>query len=153
MLDMELEIKAIEGCPDDGTPGVELHIQREQRWFEVARLMEEPADLIGVMFDGVGKLQHLCWRFIDPAWPGPRAGEREMIDLCERYFRSLDAIVEELVELAGADATVVLASDHGFGPTLDVFHVNSWLERGATCRGRRRRTARHQAATRSASPR
>ena len=52
-----------------------------------------------------------------------------MIDLCERYFRSLDAIVEELVELAGADATVVLASDHGFGPTLDVFHVNSWLER------------------------
>ena len=29
----------------------------------------------------------------------------------------------------------MLASDHGFGPTLDVFHVNSWLEREATCRG------------------
>ena len=31
-------------------------------------LMEtEPADLVGVLFDGVDKLQHLCWRFIDPA--------------------------------------------------------------------------------------
>ena len=29
---------------------------------------------------------------------------------------------------AGPEATVVLASDHGFGPTRDVFHVNSWLE-------------------------
>ena len=134
MLDMELEIKAIEGCPEDEQSAwVELHIQREQRWFEVARhlIQEEPADLIGVMFDGVDKLQHLCWRFVDPACrpARPSRWEREMIDLCERYFRSLDAIVAELVELAGPDATVVLASDHGFGPTLDVFHVNSWLER------------------------
>ena len=70
MLDMELEIKAIEGCPEDEQSAwVELHIKREQRWFEVARhlIQEEPADLIGVMFDGVDKLQHLCWRFIDPA--------------------------------------------------------------------------------------
>jgi predicted AlkP superfamily phosphohydrolase/phosphomutase len=52
-----------------------------------------------------------------------------MIDRCERYFRSVDAMVAELVELAGPEATVILASDHGFGPTRDVFHVNSWLER------------------------
>ena len=52
-----------------------------------------------------------------------------MIDRCERYFRELDAMLAELVALAGPEATVVLASDHGFGPTRDVFHVNSWLER------------------------
>jgi hypothetical protein len=52
---MELEIKAIEGCPDDEyADWVELHITREQRWFEIARLLmhEEPADLVGVLFDG-----------------------------------------------------------------------------------------------------
>ena len=41
-------------------------------------------------------------------------------------------MLAELVELAGPDATVVLASDHGFGPTREVFYVNSWLERRAT---------------------
>jgi predicted AlkP superfamily phosphohydrolase/phosphomutase len=134
MLDMELEIKAIEGCPDDEyAQWVESHIQREQRWAEVARhlIREEPSDLIGALFDGVDKLQHLCWRFIDPACRSvrPSAWEREMIERCERYFSTLDAIIADLVALAGPEATVILASDHGFGPTIDVFHVNSWLER------------------------
>jgi predicted AlkP superfamily phosphohydrolase/phosphomutase len=134
MLNMELEIKAIEGCADEEyAQWVELHIQRERRWFEVARhlMNEEPAELVGVLFDGVDKLQHLCWRFIDPACrpARPSAWEREMIERCERYFRALDAMIAELVALAGPEATVVLASDHGFGPTREVFHVNSWLER------------------------
>jgi predicted AlkP superfamily phosphohydrolase/phosphomutase len=133
MFDMQLEIKAVEGCPDDEYADyVELHITREQRWFEVARalMLEEPAGLVGVLFDGVDKLQHLCWRFIDPACrpAAPSDWEAAMIERCERYFRTLDGILADLVELAGPEATVILASDHGFGPTEDVFHVNSWLE-------------------------
>jgi predicted AlkP superfamily phosphohydrolase/phosphomutase len=136
MLDMQLEVRAIEGCPEDELADwVERHIVREQRWFEVLRYLmrEEPADLVGVLFDGVDKLQHLCWRFIDPACrpPDPTPWERQIIEACERYFRSLDAMLAELVAAAGPDATVVIASDHGFGPTRDVFHVNSWLERQA----------------------
>lgn len=134
MLDMELEIKAIDGCPDEEFADfVELHIRREQRWAEVLHhlMASDPADLMAVMFDGVDKLQHLCWRFIDPAsYPEhPSAWEREMITLCDRYFHSLDGLIAGIVEAAGPEATVVLASDHGFGPTRDVFHVNSWLER------------------------
>jgi predicted AlkP superfamily phosphohydrolase/phosphomutase len=133
MLDMELEIKAIDGCPEDEhAEFVELHIRRERHWAEVLHhLMEtEQADLIAVMFDGVDKLQHLCWRFIDPAFrpAQPNAWEQQMIDLCEEYFRSLDGLIAGIVQSAGPEATVVLASDHGFGPTQDVFHVNSWLE-------------------------
>jgi predicted AlkP superfamily phosphohydrolase/phosphomutase len=134
MLDMELEVKAIEGCPDDEyAQWVESHIQREQRWAEVARhlVREHRAELIGVMFDGVDKLQHLCWRFIDPACrpARPSEWEREMIERCERYFNTLDAMIADLIALAGPEATVILASDHGFGATREVFHVNSWLER------------------------
>ncbi|WP_187368725.1 alkaline phosphatase family protein [Baekduia soli] len=134
MLDMELEVKALEGCPDDEIAAwVDLHIRREHRWFEVARhlMQEEPADLMAVLFDGVDKLQHLCWRFIDPACrpADPTPWEQGMIERCERYFRELDGMLSELVELAGPEATVIVASDHGFGPTREVFHVNSWLER------------------------
>lgn len=134
MLDMELEIKAIDGCPDDEfAEFVELHIRREQRWGEVllTLMRERPAELVAVLFDGVDKLQHLCWRFIDPRCrpAEPTAWEQQMIGLCERYFRSLDTMIGRLLEAAGPEATVLLASDHGFGPTREVFHVNSWLER------------------------
>lgn len=134
MLDMELEVKAIEGCPvEEQEAYVSQHIAREEKWMEVARhlLTTEDVDLAAVMFDGVDKLQHLCWRFIDPASrpAAPTAWEQRMIDRCEAYFRTVDRIVGELVDLAGDDATIVVASDHGFGPTQDVFHVNTWLER------------------------
>ena len=133
MLDMELEVKAIDGCPEeDYAEFVRLHIRKEQRWTEVLLhlMAEEPADLVGILFDGVDKLQHLCWPYIDPSFrpPDPTPWEQEMIDLCEQYFRSLDGQLERIVTAAGPDATVVIASDHGFGPTTDVFHVNSWLE-------------------------
>ena len=134
MLDMELEVKAIDGCPEEEyADWVELHIRREKRWAAVLRYLmaEEPADLIAILFDGVDKLQHLCWRFIDPACrpANPTDWEQHMIDLCASYFRSLDGLLAEIVADAGPDATVVITSDHGFGPTQDVFHVNSWLER------------------------
>jgi predicted AlkP superfamily phosphohydrolase/phosphomutase len=32
------------------------------------------------------------------------------------------------VGLAGPDAVVVFASDHGFGPTSDILYLNTWLE-------------------------
>jgi len=51
-----------------------------------------------------------------------------MIERCERYFRSLDGLIGQAVQRAGTGATVILASDHGFGPTRDVFAVNAWLE-------------------------
>jgi predicted AlkP superfamily phosphohydrolase/phosphomutase len=133
-LDMKLEAKAIEGCAaEEYADWIELHTRREQRWFEIFRYLvadDEPADLMAVMFDGPDKLQHLCWRFIDPAFQPeePSAWEAEIVALCEQYFRSLDAIIRDLVELAGPDPTVVLASDHGFGPSWDVFYLNAWLE-------------------------
>ena len=91
-------------CPEDEhAEFVELHIRREQRWAEVLRhLIEaEPADLVAVMFDGVDKLQHLCWRFIDPACrpERPSAWEREMIERCDRYFHSLDQLIEAVARI------------------------------------------------------
>jgi predicted AlkP superfamily phosphohydrolase/phosphomutase len=133
-LDMELEAKAIEGCADEEYKDwIQLHTRREERWFEILRFLvseEEPADLIGVLFDGVDKLQHLCWRFLDPALrpEQPSSWEQDITALCERYFRRLDTMIAGTVALAGPDATVVLASDHGFGPTWDVFYLNQWLE-------------------------
>jgi predicted AlkP superfamily phosphohydrolase/phosphomutase len=132
-LDMTLEEKAVEGCDEsEYVDWVALHARREQRWFDVATYLirEEPSEMVGIVFDGVDKLQHLCWRFLDPSHRPAEPSERyrEISDACDGYFRQLDGMIAELVELAGPGATVVLASDHGGGPTSDIFCVNAWLE-------------------------
>lgn len=131
--DMTLEEKALEGCAaEDYLDWIRLHIRRERRWAEILLYLmrEEPAELVAVLFDGVDKLQHLCWRFLDrsllPASPTP--WEREVRCECERYFRELDGLIAEIVAQAGPEATVAFASDHGFGPTTDIFYINTWLE-------------------------
>ena len=133
-LDMELEEKAVEGCAaEEYAHWVELHIRRERRWLDIARYLvtEEDPDFLAIVFDGVDKIQHLCWRFLDPAcWSDPSSEwELDMRRLCEGYFRELDIIIGELAAMAGPDGSVVLASDHGFGPASEVFYLNTWLER------------------------
>jgi predicted AlkP superfamily phosphohydrolase/phosphomutase len=131
-MDMAMEEKALEGCAaEEYADWIRMHIRRERRWLEVASFLmaEEPADLTAVMFDGVDKIQHLCWRFLDPdAGPPADAWDREVSALCEEYFRQLDAILAHLVGLAGPDSSVVIASDHGFGLSRDIFFVNTWLQ-------------------------
>ena len=131
-LDANLEAKATEGCqPDEYKEWVELHIVREQQWLRVLKMLihEDPCALTAVLFDGVDKIQHLCWRFIDPAYAGEvRARwEQEVRACCLAYFRQLDDVLAECVRLAGPEATVIMASDHGFGPQRRTFFVNAWL--------------------------
>ncbi|WZO99326.1 alkaline phosphatase family protein [Isosphaeraceae bacterium EP7] len=131
--DASLEEKALEGCAaEEYADWIALHCRREQRWTEVLLYLmrEEPADLTAVLFDGVDKLQHLCWRFIDPAFrtDDPTTWEQEIRRLCEGYFRQLDGLIARIVEQAGPEASVVFASDHGFGPSSDVVYLNTWLE-------------------------
>ena len=131
-MDITPEAKPVQGVrPEEHEEWVVLHIRRERQWAEILRtLMEEdPAELTAIVFDGVDRIQHLCWRFISPA-PGETlgpAGER-VRRRCLEYFQELDRILAAAVERAGAEATVVLASDHGFGPQTGTFFVNAWLE-------------------------
>lgn len=131
-FDMTLEAKAIEGCEENEyADWIRLHERREERWLDILDYLmaSEPAELVAIMFDGVDKLQHLCWRFLDPAYvpANPTSWEAEIIVLCDDYFRRLDKMIGRIIDLAGDGATIVLGSDHGFGPTEDIFYVNSWL--------------------------
>jgi predicted AlkP superfamily phosphohydrolase/phosphomutase len=132
-MDMALEEKAIEGCQsDEYEDWIELHIRREQNWFQILRklMLEDPCELTAVLFDGVDKIQHLLWRFLDPAYLSETMSpwEQQIRERCLDYFRQLDQLLAEIVSLAGPDATVVLASDHGFGPQTGTFFINTWLE-------------------------
>lgn len=132
-MDLANEEKAIEGCREDEyEEWIKIHIRREQQWFNIVRhlMKEDTCDLTAVLFDGVDKLQHLCWRFLDvDCFPAhPSSWERKIRSLCLDYFRQLDKFLAEIAALAGPDATIIMASDHGFGAQQETFYVNSWLE-------------------------
>lgn len=131
-MDLKLEGKAIEGsAKEEYEDWILFHIRRERQWFEILRylMQEDPCDLTAVLFDGVDKLQHLLWRFIDPAYVPvhPSVWEQKIRDLCLDYFRQLDGLIAEAVAMVGPEASVFLASDHGFGPSTEVFYLNAWL--------------------------
>ena len=132
-MDMAHEAKALEGCrQDEYEEWIALHIRRERQWFDVlSHLMtEDPSDLTAILFDGVDKLQHLCWRFLDPAYAHTLEADWEsrIRERCLDYFRELDVLLAKIVELAGPEATVVIASDHGFGSQVRTLFINTWLE-------------------------
>lgn len=133
-MDFNLEQQAVEGVEDKRAlePWVELHTRREENWFQVFRQLEEddPSELTAILFDGVDKLQHLCWRFLCPPVDQPlrEPWEFRVRDAAIGYFRKLDSILERMCSIIGDEATVVMASDHGFGPHDIIFHVNAWLQ-------------------------
>src|SRR5690242_20163131 len=106
-MDIKLEEKATEGCSsyDEYGPWIGLHARREQNLFVTLRhlMTHEPSELTAVLFDGVDKLQHLCWRFLRPEDDRPLETDEELQlrELCLDYFRKLDGLLEQLCALAG----------------------------------------------------
>ena len=131
-MDLNPEAKALQGCREDEyEEWVALHIRREKQWAAILcdLMREDPCELTAIVFDGVDRIQHLCWRFLAPAAGDSfTPAEQRIRERCLEYFRELDGILAEVVSLAGPEATVVFASDHGFGPQTGTFFVNAWLE-------------------------
>ena len=131
--DWQHERKAVQGLAENQLDDwVQFHITRERRWQAtlLTLMEEEPSALTAVLFDGVDRIQHLCWHLIDPAsradHTGPEAERTRALVL--QYFRELDGFVAEIVDRAGPQAQVFVVSDHGFcraGPRI--FYANSWL--------------------------
>jgi len=132
-LDLEIERQVLQEMPAERWhEWTRHHILRDRTWFAVLEhlMRTEPSDLSAIVFDGVDKLQHLAYRYLDPAF-APRqasnAWEAETIRLCRDYFRQIDDFLGRTLELAGAWGRVFLVSDHGFCATQEIFYLNKWL--------------------------
>lgn len=131
--DFAREKQALEAMSDDDSEQwVRYHLPREEQWFRIAEhlLKEDRPELMAVLFDGTDKIQHQAWPFLDPSLLAkePSPWQQRMRALCLDYFRNLDRYIERLVTLAGPDAQVFMASDHGFTATTEVFRLNVFLE-------------------------
>jgi predicted AlkP superfamily phosphohydrolase/phosphomutase len=79
-------------------------------------------------FWGTDRIQHELWHITDEAHPRYDPEEARLYrDRVYAYFDRVDEIVGRLVKLAGQDAIVCVASDHGFGPAHKYCSFNIWL--------------------------
>lgn len=131
-LDFEEETKAVAGSElDDYGSWIDLHLDRERQWFNVAKdlIKTDPVGLFGIVFDGVDKLQHLLWHYLDPALAPEHPDEHflRVRELTWSYFRHVDDLLGEAVSLWGDKSTIMICSDHGFTNSWEVLYINSWL--------------------------
>lgn len=130
--DFDREKKATKVLPRDEIKSwVEHHLRRERQWYQIFEYLHtnRPSDLTGILLDGVDKLQHICWRHLDPDFAHTMEDDfdREVQALALQYFMDLDKFFGYVMDVAGDSMRIFVASDHGFGPTEKVFRVNEWL--------------------------
>jgi predicted AlkP superfamily phosphohydrolase/phosphomutase len=91
-------------------------------------LTHQPWDLFMVHFMETDTVQHQMWHLIDgQARPRYRVGRNGTNPILEIY-RLADAAIGELLEALPSDEmTVLVISDHGFGPLHYNLHINTWL--------------------------
>jgi predicted AlkP superfamily phosphohydrolase/phosphomutase len=90
------------------------------------RLMErEPCDVFMVHFIALDIMMHALWRFMDHQHPRfePSPFENAIRD----GYKMVDEYVGRLLDKLPDDASVVVMSDHGFGPLNSIVNLNIFL--------------------------
>ncbi len=103
-----------------------FHDERERMFFNALDRTGE--DVCVCVFDGTDRVQHMLWRYLDPAHPANRGkeSERHAKAIDEFYVRMDDMVGRVMGRLDERDMLIVM-SDHGFQPFSRGVNVNSWL--------------------------
>ncbi|MCK6578525.1 MAG: alkaline phosphatase family protein [Anaerolineae bacterium] len=91
-------------------------------------MRSKPWDFFMYMNIGTDRMHHGFWRFHDPQHRlhEPTSPFRNVI---RDYYRSMDALISDLLALAGEETIVLVVSDHGVKRMDGGICVNEWLWR------------------------
>ncbi len=95
-------------------------------------MSDYPYDFLMFHFQATDIMQHAFWKFVDPTHPryDPQAAARFGPALKQVYQR-VDGFIGQMLDRLTGDTTVIVMSDHGFGPLHYVVNLNLFLlERG-----------------------
>jgi predicted AlkP superfamily phosphohydrolase/phosphomutase len=97
--------------------------------FEVTKyLMEKhPWDLFVVVFEATDRAQHYFWKYMDPKHPEFSPYDNKYKHFIHDIYRQMDDKIGKLIKKLHDDITVIILSDHGFGPLYKSVRLNQWL--------------------------
>jgi len=80
-------------------------------------LRHRPWDLFIIVFRGIDFLSHHFWRFVDSTHPAHDAHLAEKFgDVLLEHYKMMDEVVGRFITHLPEDVTLIIMSDHGFGP-------------------------------------
>lgn len=85
-------------------------------------------DFLMIVFVGLDRLHHLFWKSIDPKYE--KVCSQRILNyrpLVVEYYKELESIIKSLLNVAGTNATTIIASDHGFRSLENLFFTNTFL--------------------------
>lgn len=87
-------------------------------------------DFLMVHLNITDVIQHHFWKFMDTRHPGhdPKSPQRYRNAIFDAYKKA-DDIIGCILDNADKDITVMVMSDHGFGPMTRKFYINNWFSR------------------------
>jgi len=120
-----------EGVTDDATFLQQAHdIDDERRRMCLTALDQVRKGTVVCVFDATDRIQHMFWRYLDPAHPGHRT---DVPDAHKHAIRELykknDALVGEVLAKLRPDDVLMVLSDHGFSAFRRGVNLNAWLLR------------------------
>ncbi|HEX9562511.1 MAG TPA: alkaline phosphatase family protein [Gemmatimonadaceae bacterium] len=104
--------------------------ERERMLFH--ELDRMTAGFLFCLFDTPDRVQHMFWRFREPAHPANGAGARlepAWTRVIEEHYRRCDATVGEVLRAVDDRTLLVVLSDHGFSSFRRGLSLNAWLLR------------------------
>lgn len=106
--------------------------QEQSRLKLILYLFEKhPVDAFMIVFNATDQVQHHFWHYMDPAHPYfDEKGAKVFGDAIFRIYQSIDEIIGLLLKKFSNETTLILMSDHGFGPTSPRYlYINRFLEK------------------------
>lgn len=90
----------------------------------------EDWDFFMLVFNGTDTVQHAMWKYMSPKHPLHDPAKFEKYgNAIFQYFQYVDQALGKIADGLDEDTTLMLMSDHGFGPFHKFIHVNNWLIR------------------------
>lgn len=95
--------------------------------FAYLRDREEPHFAM-MVFNGTDTVSHALWKFMDQSHPlHDPAKYAKYGNAIRDYYKYVDRLLADVIDGLDENSTLILMSDHGFGPFHKFIHVNNWL--------------------------
>ncbi len=107
---------------------LEADDEREKMFFDA--LEKVRSGLCVCVFDGMDRIQHMFWRYIDEEHPAHKGqAESQQRNAIEDLYKRADELVGKTMKACDDDNTVLMViSDHGFNSFRRGVDLNVWLE-------------------------
>lgn len=83
--------------------------------------------MVACVFETTDSVQHMFWRYLDPAHPSPKNPATGGAKVIEDLYQRMDDLVGRVLKTINERTVLMVISDHGFKSFRRGVSLNSWL--------------------------